>query len=191
MAIFKCPDCKKKISLDAQTCPNCGRVVTEQDRIDNTPKPTPLWRKILNLIIICIILFGIGKCYWSDKQETRAFNREMSPVIAEIIELNANNLGLIKKYGHPTYEVDYSGLGPTIWVDFQIGPMTKNQAAIYSKKVCQALAIAFAARKKPATTIRVRVRTPAKGATDKDLVNIYGVATYQSSNDSITWEPEK
>lgn len=190
MATFKCPDCGKKISLDAQACPKCGRVVTEQDRQANVKKPTSLWKKILNFAVLCLILFGMAKCYWADKQEARAFNREMTAAITEVVELNAKNLNLITKFGQPTCDIDFAGLGPSVWIDFPTGPMTNAQAKTYSTRVCHRIALSYAARGKPATTIRVRVRTAVKGATGKDMVNIYGVATYQSSNDSITWTPE-
>ena len=32
MAMFKCPDCKSKVSTSATACPKCGRPVTEADR---------------------------------------------------------------------------------------------------------------------------------------------------------------
>ena len=192
MATFKCPDCGKKISLSAEKCPKCGRPVSDADRAAHAPKPLPLWKKLVNLAFVAVLVVGVGRCYWADKQESRALARDMEPRIAEIAGLNADNHGLTKKFGKPSCSVDFSGLGPSVWVDFPSGPMSARQAAAYSRDVCRAVAMAFLAARKPAATVRVRVRTAARGETGArdDLVNVYGVATWQSSNDSITWTAE-
>lgn len=59
MATFKCPDCKTKISTAAESCPKCGRPVTDADR---TPPAKPKrWQTILaGLFVLAIlgIMFG-------------------------------------------------------------------------------------------------------------------------------------
>ena len=59
MATFKCPDCKTKVSTSAESCPKCGRPVTDTDR---TPPAKPKrWQTILaGLFVLAIlgIMFG-------------------------------------------------------------------------------------------------------------------------------------
>lgn len=57
MATFKCPDCGKKVSTTALSCPKCGHVVTEADKV----RKTSVWKKIaigLFVLIVLGVVFG-------------------------------------------------------------------------------------------------------------------------------------
>lgn len=54
MAMFKCPDCKTKISTSATACPKCGRPVTPADLQKKGPSKS---KKIL-VTIVCVIIAG-------------------------------------------------------------------------------------------------------------------------------------
>lgn len=193
MATFKCPDCKKKISLSAERCPKCGRPVTDADREANKPKLRPLWRKVVDFISIVFLIVVIVQCNRSMNSAKNEDMKAMQGPLTEIAINNAKNQGLIKDYGTPTVSIEGTAMSRSVWIDFPSGPMKGTQAVSYSKDVCRAMAIAYIAREKGLTFVRVRVRTPAKGETGicKDLVQTYGVATWDSTKDKITWEPEK
>ena len=71
MALIKCPECGKKVSNQAQNCPNCGHPIstigptyqakqTAPQITQNTAKPN---RGCLVPMLIVIFLFGIGLAF--------------------------------------------------------------------------------------------------------------------------------
>lgn len=67
--LFKCPDCKAKISTSAEACPKCGRPIKPED----LPKEekTPLWVQIASGIIV-VLLFAWFSGGDDDKKEDEA-----------------------------------------------------------------------------------------------------------------------
>ena len=64
MAIFKCPECKNKISDKASICPKCGYPITrvpENIEIELSPRKKAKVKKIavISLIIIFVIVVGM------------------------------------------------------------------------------------------------------------------------------------
>lgn len=58
MATFKCPDCGKKVSTTALSCPKCGHVVTEADKV----RKTSVWKKIaIGLFVLIVLGVVLGK----------------------------------------------------------------------------------------------------------------------------------
>ncbi len=57
MALCTCPDCKSKVSTEAEKCPHCGRPVTEEDR-----SPKPEVRKALpwKWILVCMLVLAVA-----------------------------------------------------------------------------------------------------------------------------------
>lgn len=55
MAIFLCPDCKCRVSTEAEKCPLCGRPVTEKDRHPENKKARP-WKWIL----VCVLVLAVA-----------------------------------------------------------------------------------------------------------------------------------
>lgn len=60
MALVKCPDCKKKISNTAPSCPHCGHVLTAEDRKVKASFTKKLFKILLGIVAI-IIAFGLIK----------------------------------------------------------------------------------------------------------------------------------
>jgi len=65
MALITCPDCKKAISAEAQTCPKCGRPLTDEDR----KKTLPGCGKMFLWILGISLAFGLGVAMCSDKEQ--------------------------------------------------------------------------------------------------------------------------
>lgn len=63
MAMFKCPDCKNKISSSASACPKCGRPVTDEDRKSLEKKKDSIWKAfgIPLAIFLLIWYFSSGR----------------------------------------------------------------------------------------------------------------------------------
>lgn len=62
MALIKCPECKKKISDQANECPNCGRKITESDKelAIIQKKKTKRGRRFFLIAAIILVLAGIA-----------------------------------------------------------------------------------------------------------------------------------
>lgn len=60
MALIKCKECGKKISSEADNCPNCGYPVDKSIKKDDTNNKKSNKRKIIMSIMIGIILLIIG-----------------------------------------------------------------------------------------------------------------------------------
>lgn len=61
MALYNCPECNKRISTDADACPNCGKkagMARTQARWAATPK-------IVKAFFVAAVLFALGSLYVS------------------------------------------------------------------------------------------------------------------------------
>jgi len=65
MALITCPDCKKAISAEAQTCPKCGRPLTDEDRKKTLPGCGKWFLWICGLSLA--LTLGVAMC--SDKEQ--------------------------------------------------------------------------------------------------------------------------
>ena len=75
MAMITCPECKKKISENADSCPNCGYQLTPE-KIDEIKKKEKQLHKgcgigCLSVIVIFVILYMIGS-FSSDSTKNTA-----------------------------------------------------------------------------------------------------------------------
>lgn len=87
MALIKCPECKKEISDQAITCPNCGYPISV--RKEAAPKAMPNSQQpkkekrvrnkttIILSILGCILLIGIANSIFSDSSETTSNEVQM------------------------------------------------------------------------------------------------------------------
>lgn len=57
MALIKCTDCKKKISDSVEICPNCGKKLTQEDKIIGFSKIQSGRKKKRYILIISSIIF--------------------------------------------------------------------------------------------------------------------------------------
>lgn len=82
MAIFKCPDCKSKISTSAPSCPKCGRPVTDEDRKLVEKKKDSLGKALgIPLVILLLIWFFLsGKGEENTASQTSETSRLESSV---------------------------------------------------------------------------------------------------------------
>jgi len=75
MAMIKCPECKKQISEDANSCPNCGKKLTPEKIViikeeeDKTKKYTAIG--CLAIIGILVIAGIIGSFFPEEEKETK------------------------------------------------------------------------------------------------------------------------
>lgn len=59
LKLAPCPDCKKKISLTATQCPNCGKTITEGDlQPIEIKEPSSMWWAVIAGILFFIILYA-------------------------------------------------------------------------------------------------------------------------------------
>ena len=186
MATFKCPDCGKKVSTTALSCPKCGHVVTEADK-SKAKGPMSLWKRI---VLGAVIFAVIGSCFSniSDKQSKKEAEEQavMAPLVKEVIQTSVQNAPGLKPYGTPTFEAngDYASL------TFPKGPMPDKMAELFARGLCTRIIRAYAKQGLHRRSFAVYIYTQAVGVTgNKNLVHVYGSAEYSSSNDSVTWKP--
>ena len=61
MAMTKCPECKKKISTKAESCPKCGSPITEEDIKQHKNKIKK--KNYINIIALIIVFFFFIKMF--------------------------------------------------------------------------------------------------------------------------------
>lgn len=100
-----------------------------------------------------------------------------------------------RAYGN--YQLEFSEITDTkcsVSLTYPKGPMRRDEAATLSQAAVHAILQEFMRQgKKPAedaVSADAVVYTAAKGATGKDLVNVYGQARYNWSDDQVVWKPE-
>lgn len=64
MALIKCKECKKKISSEADKCPNCGCPVDKSIKKDNTNKEGNKKKIIIGSVIGIILLIIVGSIFF-------------------------------------------------------------------------------------------------------------------------------
>jgi uncharacterized paraquat-inducible protein A len=59
--LIECPTCKKQVSSEAATCPNCGHVLHRQNAPNsfNLTDPVHLIAVVLFLVIAAIVVFAV------------------------------------------------------------------------------------------------------------------------------------
>ena len=87
MALVKCPDCKKRISNTAPSCPHCGHVLTTEERKVKSSLTKKIFKILLGIVAI-IVAFGLIKGMTQSPEEKariKAGNAEYihSPGIAQ------------------------------------------------------------------------------------------------------------
>lgn len=67
MALKPCRECKRKVSTDAESCPQCGATMPTSPRAAPKGKPSPApkkngtaWFLILGTIALCIVMFNLS-----------------------------------------------------------------------------------------------------------------------------------
>lgn len=68
MALIKCPECKKKMSDKARSCPHCGYIITLFD-ISKTKSESKTQKIVGTIIIGILIIIVINKCSKSDIEQ--------------------------------------------------------------------------------------------------------------------------
>ncbi len=81
MAMIPCPECKKQISDNAESCPNCGYKLSQEkiDEIKNEGEKKQNFAKIgcFTIIIISAILYIIGSSTDSEKKSAPKSKQEL------------------------------------------------------------------------------------------------------------------
>lgn len=90
--IISCPECKKEVSDQAATCPNCGVRIQKVQTIEKTGKG---W-KSAQLIGIVIFIIGCGSCCWGLTEGTYTEYSFIIPVCGIIIL----SIGVIGAWWH-------------------------------------------------------------------------------------------
>ena len=68
MALVKCPDCKKKISNTAPSCPHCGHVLTTEERKVKSSFTKKIFKVLLGIVAV-IVAFGLIKGMMQSPEE--------------------------------------------------------------------------------------------------------------------------
>lgn len=87
MAIITCPECKKKISETADSCPNCGYKLTPEKVTVIKKKEQQVGIGCLSVIVIFVILYMIGS-FSSDNTKTTTAPKTKEETRQEQIEKN-------------------------------------------------------------------------------------------------------
>ena len=60
MALIQCPECKKKVSEYAETCPNCGNIITYRMVSEFKEKQRLKTKMVWVFLAICVIFFFLS-----------------------------------------------------------------------------------------------------------------------------------
>lgn len=134
MAIFKCPECKNKISDKASICPKCGYLITrvpENIEIELSPRKKAKVKKIavISLIIIFVIVVGMLIITIIAKQHSNGLYRgiEWGSTVDEVENKLGNEEKEIQGESISQFPENYEGIeNATAWVNYHF-----NEGGLY------------------------------------------------------------
>lgn len=174
-----CPSCKTEVLDTARHCPKCGRQIIPADELENVPKKTSTWQKVV-IALSVVILIAIGFSFQgAEDRENKAAQENFSQPVEKIVRDIAAQTGLAQQYGLPAWKLKAETKTAAVAVDFPNASLTAEQAAAYGQGVCAALARVYVAKGYMPRQLTVTVGSGPK---------VYGQSVYNGNIDAIGWE---
>lgn len=177
-----CQYCKEQVLDTANICPKCGKRIIPADELENVPKKTSTWQKVVIAISI-VILIAIGFSFQgAEDRENKAAQENFSQPVEKIVRDIAGQTGLAQQYGLPNWKLNAETRSASVAIDFPNAKLTQDQAAAYGQGVCAALARAYVAKGYAPEHLTVTVGSGAA---------LYGKAIFNGNIDALGWQPAK
>lgn len=100
MALIQCPECKKEISSEAVTCPNCGYPIHSTPTQNQPPQPNTVQRPPINqkrkghgclvTVLIVFLILALGTAFGISQAEKNPERHAKKSILAQTLDLDSD-----------------------------------------------------------------------------------------------------
>lgn len=162
-----------------------GERVIPADELENVPKRTTTWQKIViavSVVILIIIAFTYREA--RDREDRAAMGILAKPVAA-MIDTYASTHGLVRVFGLPRHSLLADPEGAKVSIDFPGGPIAQRQAAAFAGSVCTSLAREYVDKGYMPRHLEVIINSIRPDGQK----HAYGKAVFNGDHDRLLWVP--